>query len=104
MIKIFSSFEKASKSIPKGSIRLLIIDGKKIAMAQAEDGFYAFDNQCPHQNEPLHKGMLTPFNEVACRLHHYRFNLSTGREANNRCASMTSYSIIVKESGIYIDM
>ena len=104
MIKIFSSFDEASESIPKGSIRLLIIDGKKIAMAHAEDGFYAFDNECPHQKEPLHKGMLSVFNEVVCRLHHYRFNMRTGQEANNRCASMTSYSIIVKESGIFIDL
>ncbi len=104
MIKIFSSLEEASNSIPVGSLRLLIIDGKKIAMAHSEDGFYAFENECPHQNEPLHKGTLTAFNEVVCRLHHYRFNLQTGMEANNQCRSMSGYAIIVKESGIFIDL
>ena len=104
MIKIFSSKDEASNSIPLGSLRLLIIDGKKIAMAHTEDGFYAFNNECPHQNEPLHKGILSAFNEVVCRLHQYRFNMKTGLETSNRCASMTSYSIIVKESGIFIDL
>jgi nitrite reductase/ring-hydroxylating ferredoxin subunit len=104
MIKIFSSLEEASNSIPVGSLRLLIIDGKKISMAHTEDGFYAFENECPHQNEPLHKGTLTAFNEVVCRLHHYRFNLQTGMEANNQCKSMNSYAIIVKDSGIFIDL
>lgn len=104
MIKIFSSLAEASQSIPVGSIRLLIIDGKKIAMAHTEDGFYAFDNECPHQNEPLHKGTLTAFNEIVCRLHHYRYNMKTGLEANNRCRSMTNYSIIIEEAGIFIDL
>lgn len=104
MVKIFSSLKEASNSIPIGSLRLLIIDGKKIAMAHTEDGFYAFDNECQHQNEPLHKGTLTAFNEVVCRLHHYRYNMKTGKEANNRCGSMTCYAIIVKESGIFIDL
>ena len=80
MIKIFSSFEEASKSIPIGGLRLLIINGKKITLAHTDDGFYAFDNECPHQNEPLHKGTLTAFNDVVCRLHHYRFNIKTGQE------------------------
>lgn len=104
MIKIYSSFEEASKSIPIGGLRLLIINGKKIALAHIDDGFYAFDNECPHQNEPLHKGTLTAFNDVVCRLHHYRFNIKTGQEANNRCGSMTNYSIIIEESGIFIDL
>ena len=104
MIKIFSSLKEAANSIPIGSLRLLIIDGKKIAMAHTEDGFHAFDNECPHQNEPLHKGMLTAFNEVVCQLHHYRFNIKTGQEVNNRCRSMTGYSIVVEESGVFIDL
>jgi len=104
MIKIFSSFEEASNSIPIGGLRLLIINGKKIALAHTNDGFYAFDNECPHQNEPLHKGTLTAFNDVVCRLHHYRFNIKTGQEANNRCGSMTNYSIIIEDSGIFIDL
>ena len=104
LVKIFSSFAEASVSIPKGSLKLLIIDGKKIALAHADDGLHAFNNECPHQNEPLHKGMLTAFNEVVCRLHHYRFNLKTGQEANNRCSSMTGYSIIVEESGVFIEL
>ena len=104
LVKIFSSIAKASESIPKGGLRLLVIDGKKIAIAHTEDGFYAFNNECPHQNEPLHKGTLTAFNEVICRLHHYRFNIKTGKEANNRCGSMTNYSIIIEEEGIFIDL
>ena len=104
MIKIFSSLKEAATSIPIGNLKLLIINGKKIAMAHSEDGFYAFKNECPHQNEPLHKGTLTAFNEVICRLHHYRYNMKTGQEANNRCGSLTNYSIIIEESGIFIDL
>ena len=103
-VKIFSTIEEATEAIPKGGLRLLIIDGKKIAVASTEDGFKAFDNECPHQNEPLHKGSISVHNEVVCRLHHYRFNMKTGQEANNRCGSLIGYPIIVEESGVFIDL
>ncbi|RLD25089.1 MAG: Rieske (2Fe-2S) protein [Bacteroidetes bacterium] len=104
MIKIFSSLEEASKAIPLGSIKLLILDGKKMALAHTKEGFHAFENECPHQYEPLHKGRITSGNEVTCRLHEYRFNLITGKEADSRCDSMNIYSIIVKDSGVFIQL
>ena len=104
MIKIFSSFAEVSESIPKGALRLLIIDGKRIAIAHTENGFRAFSNECPHQNEPLHKGEITRHDEVICRLHHYRFNLQTGKEANNRCGSLSLYPIKIEDSGVFIDL
>jgi len=104
MIKIFSSPEEAAKAIPEGSVRLLIINGKKIAIAHTDDGFLAFANECPHQNEPLHKGRLTANNEVVCRLHHYQYNMKTGKEINNRCEPMNVYPVNITESGVFIEI
>jgi nitrite reductase/ring-hydroxylating ferredoxin subunit len=104
MIKLFSSLEEASKAIPLGSIKLLILDGKKIALAHTIEGFHAFENECPHQYEPLHKGRINSGNEVTCRLHEYRFNLITGKEADNRCDSMNIYPIKVQDSEFFIEL
>jgi nitrite reductase/ring-hydroxylating ferredoxin subunit len=104
LIKIFSSLEEASIAIPKGSLKLLILNGKKIALAHTGVGFSAFDNACPHQFEPLHKGVLNIHNQVICRLHNYRFNMKTGQEVNNRCSAMNIYRILEDESGAYIDI
>ena len=104
MVRIFSSLDKTLESVPLGSIKLLIINGKKIGLAQTNKGLFAFDNNCPHQREPLHKGMITPYGEVTCPLHHYRFDLRTGQETENRCPSMKVYSLITNETGVFIDI
>ena len=104
MVKVFSSLAVATEAIPVGSLKLLDIDGKKIAITNTNDGFRAFDNQCPHQFEPLHKGKITANNQVVCRLHDYRFNLITGMEAENRCRPMNIYAVTVKDSGVFIDL
>ncbi len=104
MIKLFDSPAAAAKAIPKGSMRLVIIDGKKIAIAHTGSGFHAFENACPHQHEPLHKGTVTPYEEVGCPLHHYRFNLVTGQEASNRCQAMPVYPLQTNNQGVYIKL
>jgi nitrite reductase/ring-hydroxylating ferredoxin subunit len=104
MVKIFSSLEEATKAIPKRGLRLLIIDGKKIAITHTDEGLYAFDNACPHQNEPLNKGSININNEVVCRLHEYRYNLITGKESGNQCGPLTIYQIHSNDSGVYLDL
>ena len=104
MIKIFSSIEEAEKTIAVGKIQLLIIDGKKIGLARFDSGFVAFDNMCPHQNEPLHKGMLTRYGEIVCPLHFYRFNSTTGQETNNRCKPLETYPVKIENDGVFIKL
>jgi nitrite reductase/ring-hydroxylating ferredoxin subunit len=104
MIKLFSSVQEASKAVMRGSIKLIIINEQRIGFAHTDSGFRAFENNCPHQHEPLHKGILTHYDEVVCPLHQYRFNMITGQEANNRCAGMKVYSIQIKETGVYLDL
>jgi nitrite reductase/ring-hydroxylating ferredoxin subunit len=104
LVKIFSSREEASIAIPKGSLKLLILNGKKIALAHTDDGFSAFDNACPHQFEPLHKGGLNYHNQVVCRLHNYRFNIKTGQEVDERCHALNIYPVLINESGVHLNI
>lgn len=104
MIKIFSSLEEAVRAVPIGKIRLLIINNKKIGLVHTKMGFRAFDNACQHQHEPLHKGLITPYGEVVCPLHHYRYNLETGQEAENRCNAMHIYAVKTNRHGLFIEI
>ena len=104
MIKIFSSLKEAEEKIATGKIQLIIIDGKRIALARFNDGFKAFENNCPHQNEPIHKGMLTRYGEIVCPLHYYRFNSVTGQEANNRCRPIETYPVIINSEGFFLKL
>ena len=90
--------------VAKGSIKLLIINDKRIALAHTDLGLRAFDNLCPHQHEPLHKGYITPFGEVVCALHHYQFSIKSGKEVSNRCSGLKFYSLKIAPNGVYIDL
>ena len=102
MVRVFASQAEAEEKIAVGQIQLLIIDNKKIALAHFADGFKAFDNNCPHQHEPMHKGMLTKFGEIVCPLHYYRFNGVTGQETNNRCQPIEIYPVEINQDGFFI--
>lgn len=104
MIKVFSSEAEAKEKLAVGKIQLLVINGQKIALARFADGFKAFENNCPHQNEPLHKGLLTRYGEIVCPLHYYRFNGVTGQEANNRCRPIETYPVIINEEGFFLKL
>ncbi len=103
MVKVFSSLDEAIEVVPLQSIKLLIINGEKISIANTRAGFIAFDNACPHQNEPLSKGVITPNGDVVCALHYYRFKPKTGLESNNRCSSLKFYPVLVNEKGVFIE-
>ena len=102
MVKIFPSKEEALTKIKHGKPQLIIIDGKKICLARFDEKFYAFDNACPHQHEPLNKGAVTKFEEIVCPLHYYRFNMTSGQETNNRCKSLELYQIELNDDGLFI--
>jgi 3-phenylpropionate/trans-cinnamate dioxygenase ferredoxin subunit len=102
LVKVFSSKSEAENTLAIGKIQLLIIDDRKIALARFNDGFKAFDNYCPHQHEPLHKGMLTKYGEIVCPLHYYRFNSVTGQEVNNRCKPVETYPVVINEEGFFL--
>ncbi len=104
LIKIFSSPEKATETVPAGTMKRLLIGERKLTLAHTARGWRAFDNLCPHQHEPLHRGTITPYQEVVCPLHHYRFDLTTGREASNRCSDLRLYKVIEKPDGLFVEI
>jgi len=64
--------------ITPGSIRGFAISDKKIAIANVNGNFYAIEDRCPHQNQPLSQGMLFG-NTIMCLFHGAQFDVSTGR-------------------------
>ena len=86
------------------SIKLIIIDGERLSVANTKNGIIAFDNRCPHQNEPLSKGLIAPNGDVVCALHYYRFSPKTGLEVSKRCNSLKFYPVVVNDKGVFLDL
>lgn len=79
------------------SIRLFKIGSKRVAVVKAGNLFYAFDNNCPHADQPLHEGIISPANEIVCPWHNYRFDLRSGHESSLRCKDLILYKIMINE-------
>lgn len=65
-------------SLPENSIQICELQGRKIALARSSGKIFALDNACPHLGGSLGRGTLK--NDcVVCPLHHWSFDLATGR-------------------------
>lgn len=65
------------KGIPQGTMKLVEVSSKKIALANIGGIVYAFDDVCPHRQGPLSRGKLEA-EIVTCPWHSSKFNVRTG--------------------------
>jgi nitrite reductase/ring-hydroxylating ferredoxin subunit len=70
---------KTSEYTP-GALKLVSVDGTEVAVTQVDGSFYAFANECTHQNVRLAEG----FGElrgrrITCALHDSSFDVKNGR-------------------------
>ncbi len=67
-----------TEEIPVGRVQVAEVNGRRIAVCHAEDGFYAIDDLCTHDGGPLDQGELFD-HQIECPRHGARFDIRTGR-------------------------
>ncbi len=60
-----------------GDMKVVVVDGKEVALANAGGRFYAFSNACSHLECPLAEGTLDG-ETVECPCHGSLFNVRSG--------------------------
>lgn len=93
-VVVFDSIEAARKTIPDGEKRQVRIGRNRLCLAHYRGRFYAVDDACPHMGHSLNQGNFNSFMEIVCPLHTYRFELTTGEEAEQRCSALKTYQVI----------
>lgn len=63
--------------IPEGTARAFHVNGEEIAVVHNEGKFYAIQNVCTHEHEPLHEGWIEG-HTIECPRHGAQFDLKTG--------------------------
>ena len=101
MTKLFNSKADLENAFLERSIRRLRIGNKVFILIKYKDHFHLVAGLCPHQKQPLDSGSLNAFGEIICPLHFYRFNLKSGREANNLCSDLEVYPLEINTSGVF---
>lgn len=94
--------EKFPDLFAEKQVRVFQLPNFKVCIALYNGEYYAFSHLCPHQKHPLASANITAFGEVVCPLHEYRFSLSVGNEANNKCQALTRYKLHLNAEGVYL--
>ena len=102
--KLFENWESAKAAVPDNGIRRATVDGIKVSIIRYREKLWVVNDQCPHMKASLGQGRINGFGEIICPLHHYRFKLSNGQEADNRCDDMEVYTVETREDGIYLGL
>ena len=65
------------KDLSPGQATVVAVDGKKIALFNIDNEFYALDDECTHASGPLSEGALEG-TVVTCPWHGATFEVTTG--------------------------
>jgi len=94
--------EAAAERIPKGKLQLVKLGKQRICIAHTEQGYAAVSDICPHLGESLSKGTINFLNEVICPWHGHRFNLTNGRECQQRTPDLEVHKVEMREDGLFL--
>lgn len=101
-VKLFGGMDEAERLLANGRPQLVVADGKKICLALRDQRLFAVADKCTHNGESLSKGTVNYLGEVICPWHGYRFQLSTGRESQERSADLETFPVKVESDGVYL--
>jgi 3-phenylpropionate/trans-cinnamate dioxygenase ferredoxin subunit len=67
-----------ANDIAEGTAEVVEAGGKRLALCNTGDGFYAVDDICSHDRGPLDQGKLLG-NRIECPRHGAQFDVRTGK-------------------------
>ncbi len=90
-------------AVAEGKGKAFKVDGKQIAIFN-QDGYYAIDDLCVHQDGSIAPGKLEG-DIVECPLHFWHYNIKTGKLTDYlKDVKLETYPVQAREDGIYIDI
>jgi nitrite reductase (NADH) small subunit len=89
--------------VSEGQARVVEAEGRSLALFNVGGSYYALDNECAHRGGPLGEGDLEG-RLVVCPWHAWRWDVTTGRNANNPAVTMACYSVRVEADGVFVEL
>jgi nitrite reductase/ring-hydroxylating ferredoxin subunit len=86
-----------------GHRRRVRTDRHDIVVVRTEEGYFAFENNCPHQHfAALHEGTLDGCH-LTCPMHGWTFDVRTGRSVSGE-GSLRIYSVEVEKDDLQVSV
>jgi len=93
----------AIEDVPAGQGRVVEAEGKDLALFNIDGAFYAIDNACAHRGGPLGEGDLDG-TIVLCPWHAWRWDVTTGANANNPAVKMACFPVTVEDGVVFVEL
>lgn len=99
-----SNYELAAVAgeIPPGGRKSVFIDDLPALLIRIDDRYYAIEDVCTHDGQPLTDGPLIDC-QIVCPRHGVRFDLATGKATRMPATSpVRTFAVEVRTDGIYV--
>jgi nitrite reductase/ring-hydroxylating ferredoxin subunit len=93
----------AAEDVPPGEGRVVSAEGRDLALFNVDGAFYAIDNACIHRGGPLGEGDLEG-RFVSCPWHAWRWDVTTGANANNPAVKMACFAVAVDDGDVFVEL
>jgi len=88
--------------VPDGGRKSLIVDDVPVLLLHVGDEFYAIEDICTHDGQPLSDGPLAGC-EITCPRHGARFDIRTGKPlCMPAIEPVPTYEVEIREGSVYI--
>lgn len=92
------------EDFPPDKVRVLRVIGERVCVVRSEGKFYAFEDRCTHDDQPLGEGWLDGC-EIECPRHGARFDIRTGRvTAPPAYSPLEVYPATVEGGQVFVDI
>ena len=85
-----------------GQMKRVEVDGRKLLLCRAEDGYYCIDEMCSHEDYSLWFGCIKG-RSIKCSLHGSYFSLEDGRPLNEPAdCALTTYPVKTEDGRVWV--
>ncbi|MDO8538723.1 MAG: non-heme iron oxygenase ferredoxin subunit [archaeon] len=89
--------------IKSGEGKTIEVNGKTIALFNADGMFYAIDNTCAHRQGPLGEGYLDG-KLVTCPLHGWQYDVTNGECQTMPNMHVASYKTKIENGTVFVEL
>ncbi len=89
--------------IPAGTGKMVMAQGKVLALFRVGEEFFCLDNTCAHRGGPLGQGMLEG-DLVTCPWHGWQYSVKTGISPWDENTRVKTYAVQVTGEKVFVDL
>ena len=87
------------------TVRVVEYDGIGIAVFRLDDGYYASDDECSHDEASLAEGEIVENCQIECPMHGARFDIKTGKNLSfPAVVPVQAYPTKVENGVVYVEV